>query len=59
MLIWRCGGCPYRYVERVGDSENHIPPGTPFGQIPPGWRCPRCGSKKEYFTIEDDGILRF
>ncbi len=43
----------------IGDVDNSIPPGTPFGQIPPGWRCPKCGSTKEFFKIEDDGKIHF
>lgn len=59
MAVWRCRVCNYGYDETKGDVSNHIPPRTPFDNLPPEWRCPGCGAAKAFFTLDDDGLLRF
>jgi rubredoxin len=33
-----------------GDTENGIPAGTPFEDLPEDWHCPRCMQGKENFN---------
>ena len=44
-----CGGCYYIYEPAAGLPDQSIPRGTPFAAIPPGWRCPDCGTEKTTF----------
>ena len=46
---WRCKKCTYTYDPAVGDHKRGIPPGTPFEQLPPNWKCPLCGAPKSEF----------
>ena len=44
-----CRGCYFVFDERLGASEQGVPPGTSFAAIPVEWRCPDCGSEKSIF----------
>ena len=39
-----CRGCYYIYDEAVGVPAAGIAPGIPMTALPPGWRCPDCGT---------------
>jgi len=42
------------YDPEAGDYERHIPPGTPFEDLPDDWCCPKCGAEKEFFEELND-----
>lgn len=46
---YRCIACNYVYDPAAGDPDGGIPPGTPFSDIPDGWKCPVCGATKDMF----------
>jgi protease I len=48
--IYKCTKCNYVYDPSAGDSENGIEPGTPFSDLPSGWKCPLCGASKSQFV---------
>jgi flavin reductase (DIM6/NTAB) family NADH-FMN oxidoreductase RutF/rubredoxin len=48
-----CSVCGYIYDPEEGDPDNNIAPGTPFSELPAGWRCPVCGASKEKFEKEN------
>jgi len=47
-----CDICGYVYDPAEGDSENSIPAGTKFEDLPDDWVCPVCGASKEDFSKE-------
>ena len=47
---FRCPVCGYEYDPATGDPDGHVPPGTAFADLPPGWTCPICGAAKEEFA---------
>ncbi|PMX27462.1 MULTISPECIES: rubredoxin [unclassified Pseudomonas] len=54
MKRWQCSFCSHIYDESFGDSDNGIPPGTRFEDLPDDWACPDCGAgKADYFELED------
>ena len=48
-----CEVCGYVYDPAEGDSENNIPPGTAFEDLPDDWECPVCGASKEDFVKQE------
>jgi rubredoxin len=46
-----CRICWYVYDPAEGDDYWHIPPGTPFSQLPDHWTCPRCDGEKAGFLV--------
>lgn len=56
---WRqyiCRACGLIYVEKDGDPDSGLEPGTRFEDIPDDWECPLCGVTKsdfELFTKEE------
>jgi rubredoxin len=44
-----CAACGYIYEPVKGDGKQ-IPPGTPFEELPPTWRCPVCGARTKQFA---------
>ena len=50
MAKYQCGPCGYVYDPEVGDSDNGIPAGTAFEDLPADWVCPICGVGKEEFV---------
>jgi GntR family transcriptional regulator/MocR family aminotransferase len=44
-----CRGCYFIYEEAKGLPQQSITPGTPFAEVPAGWRCPDCGTEKTTF----------
>jgi GntR family transcriptional regulator / MocR family aminotransferase len=46
-----CRGCYFVYDEALGLPQHDIPAGTAFAAIPPGWRCPDCGSEKSVYRL--------
>jgi rubredoxin len=50
---YACPVCAYEYDPARGDALHGVHPGTPFAQLPPGWRCPWCGAPKDRFVPED------
>ena len=55
-----CRGCYYIYDEAQGAPGTGVAPGTRLADLPPGWRCPDCGSEKALFRphAADGGIGR-
>lgn len=47
--LYECRACGYVYEPAKGDSKHPVPPGTPFEELPPSWRCPVCGVKTSQF----------
>ncbi len=47
---YKCTKCDYVYDPAAGDPENGIDPGTPFSELPSGWKCPLCGASKSQFV---------
>ncbi len=48
---YKCVFCGYVYDPALGDEKSGIPPGTSFEDLPEKWKCPGCGSGKEYFEV--------
>lgn len=46
---YECLLCSYVYDPAVGDTDNGVPPGTAFADLPDDWVCPDCGAGKEDF----------
>ena len=44
-----CRICWYVYDPALGDVVEQIPPGTPFTELPPHWRCPQCDAEQDKF----------
>ncbi len=49
-----CKICWWVYDPAVGDPQWQIPPGTPFAELPPHWRCPNCDCDAEQFLLLPD-----
>lgn len=49
MTKWRCIPCGWIYDPEKGDPDGGIAPGTPWEDVPDGWRCPVCAAGKEQF----------
>ncbi len=49
MSTFECGVCWNVYDPAVGDDVAQVPAGTAFGDLPEGWRCPKCDSPKERY----------
>ena len=45
-----CTICGYVYDPEIGDSDNGIPAGTNFQDLPEDWHCPRCKQGKDKFN---------
>ncbi len=45
-----CRLCGYVYEPNKGDGKGNVPPGTPFSELPSGWKCPVCGAKTNQFV---------
>lgn len=52
-MIWQCIHCFTVYDETCGDSENNIPPGTSFVDLPEEYYCPLCEAGKEDFSFKE------
>lgn len=52
IMTYVCTICGYVYDPTIGDPDGGIAPGTPFEQIPDGWRCPICGVSKADFVAQ-------
>jgi rubredoxin len=48
---WMCLICGFIYDEAAGLSEEGIPAGTRWEDIPMNWTCPECGARKEDFEM--------
>lgn len=48
-----CRICWFVYDPAAGDSEQQIPPGTPFLDLPDYWRCPQCDGEPGQFLPLD------
>ena len=48
-----CRICWHVYDPAEGDPVAQIPPGTPFAELPPHWRCPKCDAAREQFLVLD------
>jgi len=46
--------CNYGYDPAVGMTEDGIPAGTAFADIPDDWACPDCGVSKEDFEVMEE-----
>lgn len=45
-----CDVCGYIYDPEVGDPDNGVAPGVPFGELPDDWVCPLCQQGKDVFS---------
>ncbi|GAI05710.1 unnamed protein product, partial [marine sediment metagenome] len=54
MKKYKCIMCGYIYDPAVGDSENGVPSGTAFENLPDDWVCPECGAGKDQFEPVED-----
>lgn len=52
MKKYVCDVCGYMYDPEVGDTDNDIPAGTKFEDLPDDWTCPVCGAGKDDFSPE-------
>ena len=48
-----CDICGYVYDPELGDPDNGVSPGTPWGEVPEDWVCPLCGVGKDQFSEEE------
>jgi rubredoxin len=48
-----CSICGFVYDASEGMPDRGIAPGTPFSDLPEGWKCPVCGAKQEYFNARE------
>jgi rubredoxin len=46
---WVCNRCGWVYDPAQGDPDGHVPPRTPFKDVPADWCCPSCGADRDYF----------
>ena len=51
MKKYMCLICGWIYDEEKGWSEDDIPPGTSWDDVPSTWVCPECGAIKEDFEM--------
>jgi rubredoxin len=51
LRTWQCATCGFIYAEADGLPEEGIPPGTRWADIPAGWICPDCGTRKSDFEM--------
>jgi hydroxylamine reductase len=49
MSKYKCVVCEYVYDPKLGDPDDHVPPGTEFKNLSDNWVCPDCSLGKEYF----------
>jgi rubredoxin len=49
-----CKICWLVYDPAAGDDVWHIPPGTPFYELPTHWTCPNCSATREQFMVVSD-----
>lgn len=49
IVKYKCEVCGYEYNESLGDKQGKIMGGTPFKDLPQGWKCPVCGADKDRF----------
>jgi rubredoxin len=45
-----CVICGYVYEPALGDDKGKVARGTPFEELPSGWRCPICGARTSQFN---------
>ncbi len=52
---YECRACGYVYEPTKGTSMGKVAvsAGTPFEEIPAGWRCPVCGAQEVSFPTLD------
>src|SRR3974390_2406416 len=48
---WMCLICGFIYDEAEGLTEEGIPPGTRWEDLPNNWSCPECGARNEDIEI--------
>lgn len=53
MSHWECQNCGFRYTPSRGLEDVGIAPGTAFEQLPPGFKCPECGARRDDFEEVD------
>lgn len=51
MKTWMCVVCGFIYDEAEGCPQDGLPPGTPWAQVPAGWKCPECSVTKAQFDM--------
>ena len=49
MKRYKCVICGYIYDPDLGDPNDGIEPGIPFGDLPDDYICPVCGAGKDEF----------
>lgn len=53
--LMECGVCWWVYDPERGDEVWHIPPKTPFAELPSHWRCPVCDAAPTQFMTLTPG----
>ncbi len=56
MNVYICVVCGFIHDEAAGRPEDGIAPGTPWAEVPAGWRCPECNVGKADFTLVPDEL---
>lgn len=51
MKTYQCVICGWVYDESRGWPADGIAPGTPWADVPVGWKCPECGVGKDDFDM--------
>ena len=47
-----CDICGWEYDPEAGYPDAGIAPGTPWEEVPEGFKCPLCFADKEQFSAE-------
>lgn len=50
MKRYKCNVCNHIYDPSEGDVLTEVEAGTPFEELPEGWKCPICGVGTDLFT---------
>lgn len=58
-MVNQCKHCFTIYDERFGDTENNIPAGTHFNDLPENYQCSLCLAGKEDFIAVDENKIQF
>jgi rubredoxin len=50
-MMYQCKHCQTVYIEKEGEPENDVAPGTAFNLLPDDYCCSLCGSPKQDFEL--------
>ncbi|MCK4756908.1 MAG: rubredoxin [Thermoplasmata archaeon] len=49
MQKMKCTICGWIYDPEAGTPSQDVEPGTPWDEVDPEFRCPKCGAAKKWF----------